>query len=132
MKIEWMNNGEDFEVPKMKNRHELALLEYLETNTKETDSIRKKNEMEYIEAVFLVLHDIDKNVTRDMVLDNFSFDELFVIYLAIRMRGNKTYSCPHCKKSVSIWELIATSTKQEDETNFRKAKKDTTEMKKET
>jgi uncharacterized protein YlaI len=132
MKLEWVNKGEDFEIPKMKNRHELALLDYLEANTKEKDSIRKKNEMEYIEAVFLVLHDVDKNVTRDMVLDNLSFDELFAVYLAIRMRGNKTYCCPSCKKSVSIWELIAESNKQEGETNFHEAKKDTTEMKKET
>ncbi|MBU2395774.1 MAG: hypothetical protein KKH70_20760, partial [Gammaproteobacteria bacterium] len=69
MKIEWMNGGKDFDIPKINVDTDLEILEYMDTQDKEMKPA-KKNILEFRETVYKVLNQIDKNVTREMITKN--------------------------------------------------------------
>jgi len=128
MIIEWINNGQEFELPKINIAMELEILGYLEQNTKDM-STAQKNYLEFIETIYHVLYVVDKNITRELIKDKLSASELGVLFVAVRTKGNVKYSCPHCKKQFTYNEM----NKAEGETNFRKSPlKDITGMKEET
>jgi hypothetical protein len=122
MSLPFINDGEEFELPKLKMRDEKNILDYLAQNTTGQDSEKKKQLIEYAESVYQVLHRVDTNLTREILEDNTTFDELFALLLQIRMRGNKIYTCPYCKKKVSIWELIEEFTDRGRNKNFRQSR----------
>lgn len=98
MKIEWVNKGEQFEIPKINVDMDLEILGYMETLDKDIPAINK-NIMEFRETVYRVLHLVDKNVTKEMITKNMTVNELGSLYIVMRQRGKTKYSCPHCKKT---------------------------------
>jgi hypothetical protein len=98
MKIEWVNNGNEFVLPKINVDMDLEILDYMETLDKDMKST-KKNIMEFRETVYRVLNMVDKNVTKAMITKNLSVNELGSLYVVMRTHGKSKYICPHCKKS---------------------------------
>ena len=98
MKIEWVNKGEQFEIPKINVDMDLEILGYMETLDKDIPAT-KKNIIEFRETVYKVLQLIDKNVTKEMITKNLTVNELGTLYIVMRQRGKTKYSCPHCKKT---------------------------------
>jgi uncharacterized protein (DUF433 family) len=119
MKLDFVNDGKEFELPKLTVEDEIAVLEYVQDNTKENDSETKKRYIEYAYSVYRILNKIDKNITFEQIMQTFSIEELMGWYFRIRLRGNKIYSCPHCKEKISFWELIEDVNQGRDK-NFRK------------
>ena len=98
MKIEWMNNGQAFEIPKITVDMDIEILGYMETLDKKLlDSV--KTILEFKETVYRVFNKIDKNVTRELIGDKLSTNELGVLYTVIRTQGRLKYICPYCDKS---------------------------------
>lgn len=125
-KLEFVNSGREFEVPKLSVGQELDILDHLSSKVKEGDSSYKKNLLEYSHACYLALNKVDDDVTEDMILDNMSFDDMTDLYLRIRFKGAKIYKCPKCSETFSLLELIQEINKGA-KADFREPKKDTTE-----
>ncbi len=98
MKIEWINNGKEFILPKINVDMDLEILEYLETLDKDMKTT-KKNILEFRETVYKVLKQIDQSITKEQITKNLSVNELGSLYLVMRQHGKTKYVCPHCKKS---------------------------------
>jgi len=104
MKIEWVNNGKNFEPPKVNADMDVEILTYLDAlpdEIKNATNERMKavrNIYEFKETVFLVLNSIDTNVTKEMIAKNLSVNELGTLYVVMRQHGKTKYVCPHCKK----------------------------------
>jgi hypothetical protein len=98
MKIEWVNKGENFNLPKINADMDIEILTYMETLDKEL-SPTLKNIYEFRETVFKVLNSIDKNITKELVTKNLTVNELGTLYIVMRQHGKTKYKCPHCKKS---------------------------------
>ena len=75
MKIEWVNKGEQFEIPKINVDMDLEILSYMETLDKDMPAINK-NIIEFRETVYRVLQLVDKNVTKEMITKNLTVNEL--------------------------------------------------------
>lgn len=116
MKIEWVNQGKEFEPPKITVATELEILKYLDANTKDMTSVQK-NICEFIETVYYVFNKVDRNVTRDMVRDNLTLSELGNIFTVIRTQGTVKYTCPYCKKKFSYRDMPS-----EGDKNFHEPK----------
>lgn len=97
MKIEWVNGGKEFDIPKISVDTDIEILEYMETLDKEIKPT-KKTILEFRETIYRVLNQVDKNVTKEMITKNLSMNELGTLYLVLRTRGKSKYVCPHCKK----------------------------------
>ena len=98
MKIEWVNGGKDFQIPKINVDMDIEILEYMETLDKGT-SDTKRNIMEFRETVYRVLKTVDKNITKEMITDRLTVNELGALYIVMRQHGKTKYICPHCKKT---------------------------------
>jgi len=98
MKIEWVNNGAEFSLPKINADMDIEILTYMETLDKNT-SQTLKNIYEFRETVFKVLNQIDKNITKEMVTKNLTVNEIGTLYVVFRQNGKTRYICPYCKKS---------------------------------
>ena len=104
MKIEWVNQGKDFEIPKITVDMDIEILTYMETVDKTLkDSI--KTIMEFRETIYRVLHKVDKNVTRELISETLTTNELGILYTVIRTRGRLKYTCPHCGKGFTHEEM---------------------------
>jgi len=124
MKIEWVKNGQEFELPKrpITVEDEIMILDYMDKNTKDMTQLQK-NINEFIETIYHVFHKIDKNITRDIVKQNTTIEELGILYGIIRTKGQLTYNCPHCGKSF-LYQDLTRKEEKGNETNFSKLKKD--------
>ena len=110
MKIEWVNNGKNFDIPKINVDMDLEILSYMETLDKDMPST-KKNILEFRETVCKVLHMVDQNITKEMITKNLTVNELGTLYIVFRQQGKTKYICPHCKKGF-VYEDMP----QEDDT----------------
>ena len=126
MKLEWVNQGKEFEIPKkpVTVDDEIEILDYIDTAVKEK-SKAVQTYTEFIETIYRVLLKIDSTVTRDMVRKNIDRNELAVLYNLFMSKGHITYNCPHCTKSFTLNDLI-NDKKKVDDTNFQQSDKDTT------
>lgn len=97
MKIEWVNGGKDFQVPKINVDMDIEILEYMESLDK-TMPMTKKNILEFRETVYRVLNIVDRNVTKEMITKNLTVNELGALYIIMRQHGKTKYVCPYCKK----------------------------------
>ena len=104
MKIEWVNNGKNFDIPKINVDMDIEILEYMETlpadilNATEGVKSTKRNILEFRETVYKVLHMVDPNITKEMITKNLTVNELGTLYIVFRQQGKTKYICPHCKK----------------------------------
>jgi len=111
MKIEWINNGKNFDIPKINIDVDIEILEYMETlpadilNATTGIKFQKKFILEYKETVYKILNQIDKNVTKEMIMKNLTTNELGALYIAIRLHGRVKCVCPHCKKQFLYDEM---------------------------
>ena len=97
MTIEWVNNGKNFELPKITAGMDIEILTYMETLDKDVNSTMK-NIYEFRETVFKVLNQVDKNVTKEMIMGNLTVNELGTLYIVMRQQGKTKCVCPYCKK----------------------------------
>lgn len=105
MKLEWINSGKEFILPKIKVGMDIDILTYMVTEVPKELPDNIKRLMEFRETVYRVLNLIDKNVTREKINEELSTDELGALYLLIRMKGVMRYTCPHCNKSFRYEEM---------------------------
>ena len=106
MKIEWVNNGKEFKPTKINADMDIEILEYMETLDKNTNKALK-NIYEFRETVYKVLSQIDKNVTKAMITDKLSVNEIGTLYIVFRQHGKTKYTCPHCKKTFVYEDMPA-------------------------
>lgn len=103
-KLEFVNNGKEFEIPEINMRQELKLLEYLSTIKGEDE--RQKSLKEYVHTIYLTLKKVDLDITEDKILDNLTMTDITDLFLRIRLRDKVKYSCPHCKEKLSLNQLM--------------------------
>lgn len=106
MKIEWVNNGKEFQPIKINADMDIEILEYMETLDKDTNKALR-NIYEFRETVYKVLNQVDKNVTKEMITKNLSVNEIGTLYIVFRQHGKTKYVCPHCKKSFIYEDMPA-------------------------
>jgi len=104
MKIEWVNNNTEFEIPKITVDMDIEILGYMAEQDKNLrDSV--KTIIEFKETVYRVLSKVDKNVSREIIGSKLTTNELGILYAVIRTRGRLKYTCPHCNKSFTHEEM---------------------------
>ena len=130
-KLNFVNNGKEFELPEIKVEDEIEILDFLVENTTEKDSRQKKNLLEYSHAVYLAFKKIDDTVTEEQIRKHLTFDKLTEIYLRLRFRSAAIYTCPFCKEKFSLIQLLTEFNKNTSGNNsdFPKTKSDTTKKK---
>lgn len=134
MKLDFVNNGQEFEVPRLTTRKQIMILRYMD------DLVKKNKDICYAEKIFnewavqiaTLLQPIDKTVTVEKLMDLFDYDELGHLLLMIRGKAVNLYTCPGCGKQYPFSELLEhrneTSTGS-GETNFQSSpESDTTGM----
>jgi transcription initiation factor IIE alpha subunit len=107
MKLEFVCNGEEFDIPKkpITVEDEIEILEYIDKNLKDKpDLVKRLNELTY--AIYLVLRKIDDKVTFENVKNNLSMEETGSINLLFRTKGQLEYDCPHCGKQFKYMDLV--------------------------
>jgi len=106
MKLEWVNNGKDFEIPKLTVDIDLEIIGYMnDREQKIKDDPVLRNITEFKETVYRLLNVVDKNITREMVGSNLSTNELGVLYAVMRRKGKVKCTCPFCKKDFMFDEM---------------------------
>ena len=98
MKIDFVNSGKEFILPKINVDLDLEILDYMETLDKDMKPT-KKNILEFRETIYRVLKQVDPTITKEIVTKNLSTNELGALYVVMRQHGKTKYTCPHCKKT---------------------------------
>lgn len=107
MKLKFINKGNDFELPEkpLTVRDDREIIGYMSKQDKELPA-SIKTIIEFTETVYRVLHKIDDTVTREIIEDNLTTEEIGVLYALFRSRYNVMCDCPFCGKQYPYSKLF--------------------------
>ena len=119
MKLKIVNNNADFELPEkpLTVRDDREIITFMSKQDKELTS-NVKTIIEFTETVYRVLLKVDKNITRELIEDNLTTEEIGVLYALFRSRYNVMCDCPFCGKQFPYNKIFEKKDQVADK-NFR-------------